>query len=78
MCNLVICKICILCLLQQPGQIFVWIQAVLNGRLDQAKHHSTAGSALRRVGKQEVLPVNDEGLNASLGTVVGDLQPAIF
>ena len=68
----------ILGLLQQPGQVSIGIQTILNGRLDQAKHNCAAGCSLRSVGKQEVLAVNDEGLNASFCPVVGDLQPAVF
>ena len=63
-------------MLQQLGQILVRIQAILNSSLDQAKHYRTAGGSLRGIGKQEVLPVNDERLNASFRTVVGDLQSA--
>ena len=39
---------------QQPGQISVGIQAVLNGCLDQAEHNCAAGGALGGIGEQEV------------------------
>ena len=59
------------CLLQQPGQVAVGIQTVLHGGLDQAERHGTAGGAFGRVGKQEVLPVDDEGLDEALmGTFI--------
>lgn len=38
-------------------------------RLDEAENHRAALCALRRVGKQEVLAVNDEGLYAALGVL---------
>ena len=76
--NFGIRQICILRLLHQPGQVFIRVKTVLNSRLDQAEHNCAAGGSLWCVSEQEVLPVNDEGLNASLGTVVGDLQSAVF
>ena len=71
-------QVCVLGSLHQPGQVIVRLQAVLNRRLDQAEHDRTAGSSFRGVGKQEILSVNDEGLNASLRPVIGDLQPAVL
>ena len=44
----------------------------LFGRLDQAEHNCTAGGSLWCIGEQEVLSVNDEGLDTSFRTVVGD------
>ena len=64
--------------LGQPGQVFVRILAILNGRLDQAEYDCTAGGSFRCVGEQEVLPVNDEGFDTSFSPVVAQLQPAIF
>ena len=34
--------------------------------------------SLGRIGKQEVLPVNDKGLNTSLCPVIAQFQSAIF
>ena len=50
----------------------------LFGRLDQAEHYCTADGSLRCIGEQKVLSVNDEGLDTSFRTVVGDFQSAIF
>ena len=61
---------------QQPGQISVGIQAVLNGCLDQAEHNCAASGTLGGIAKQEVLPVNNEGLNAPLVAETG-LEPAV-
>ena len=60
-------QICGIGCFHEPGKISLRVQAIFYGRLDQAEHDSTAGSSLGRVGKQEVLPVNDKRLNASLG-----------
>ena len=76
--NLRIFQIGIVCGFQQPGQILIWIQPILNGRLNQAEHDRTAGSSLGGVGKQEVLPVNDKGLDTPLRPVIAQLQPAVF
>lgn len=54
------------------------VQVILNGGLDQAEHNRTAGGTLQCIGKQEVLSVNDEGLDTSLGTVVAQFQPPVF
>ena len=62
----------------QSGQVFVWIQAVFNGRLDQAEHDCTAGGSLRGISEQEVLPVNDEGLDAALDPAVAQLHSAVL
>ncbi len=65
------------CHINQPGQIPPGIQAVLNRRLNQTEDDRAALSAARRVSKEEVLPVDHEGLNTAFSTVVADLQPAI-
>ena len=70
--------ICILGRLHPPGQVFVWIQVVLNRRLEQAEHDCTVGCSLRRIGEQEVLPVNGEGLDAALSPFVAQLQSTIL
>lgn len=42
-------------------------------------YYCIACSPLRCIGKQEVLPINDKGLNnTSLCPVIGYLQPAVF
>lgn len=51
--NCLICQIRVVCCLHEPGQIAVWIQAVLNGRLDQAEDHCAAGRASYYVGKRQ-------------------------
>lgn len=63
--------------LYEPGQILPGIQPVFNRRLDQAEDDCAALSAARRVGEEEVLPVNHKGLDTALGSVVADLQPTI-
>ena len=49
----------------EPCQVAVWVEAVFNRRLDQAEGHGAAGCSTGGIGKQEVLPVNDERLYAS-------------
>ena len=46
-------------------------------RLDEAENHRAALCALRRVGKQEVLAVNDKRFYAALCAVVRVLQPPV-
>ena len=64
--------------MQEPNQIAVGIQVVLLCGLNQAVDHSAGLSAGRGVGKEPVLPAYDKGLYAALGTVVGELQPAVL
>src|SRR5699024_10752295 len=64
--------------MHEPGQVSVRIQTILHCCLDQAEHHRTAGSSLWCIGEQEVLPVNNEGLDASLCSVVAQLQSAVL
>ena len=66
------------CCFQQPGQVLIGIQPILNGGLDQAEHNGASFRSLGRVGKQEVLPVNDKGLDTSLCPVIAQFQSAIF
>ena len=63
---------------QEPNQIAVGIQVILLCGLNQAVDHSAGLSAGRGVGKEPVLPAYDKGLYAALGTVVGELQPAVL
>ena len=63
---------------QYPEQITVRVQAGFLGRFDQAVDHRAAPGAQRRVGKQEVLPANHEGLDAPLCPVVAQLQPSVL
>lgn len=63
------------CCLDEPGQIPPWIQVVFNHRLDEAEDDCTALCATLRVGKQEVISVNHEGLDTTFSTIVADLQP---
>ena len=42
-----------------------------------AEHDCAAGGSLGCIGEQEILAVNDKGLNTPFCPVVGDLQPAI-
>ena len=73
-----ILQVSVVCCCQQPGQVFIRIQPILNGGLYQAEHDRAASGSLGRIGKQEVLPVNDKGLNAPLCPVIAKLQPAVF
>ena len=59
-------------------QVSVRIQPILNGGLDQAEHNGASFCALGRIGKQEVLSVNDKGLDTPLRPVIAQLQPAVF
>ena len=54
------------------------IQPILNGGLDQAEHNGASFCSLGRIGKQEVLSVNDKGLDTSLCPVIAQLQPAVL
>ena len=55
-------------------QVSIRIQPILNGSLDQAEHHGASFCSLGRIGKQEVLSVNDKGLDTSLCPVITQLQ----
>ena len=65
-------------LLQNPNQVAVRIQCVLLGCLNQTVDHRAGLCTGRRVGKQPVLPSHHKRLYAALGTVVAQLQTAIF
>ena len=71
-------QVCVLGCFHQPGQVAVRVQAIFNGGLDQAEHYCAAGGTLRGIGEQEVLSVNDKGLDTSLCTVIGALQQSVF
>ena len=60
------------------NQIGMRIKPVVLCGFNQAEDDRTALRAARRVGKQEVLSVNDKWLDASLRTVVADFQPTVF
>ena len=45
---------------------------------DDTESYCTRLSARRRVGEQPIFPADDEWLDASLSTVVVDLQPAVL
>ena len=62
----------------QPGQIAVRIKAVLQCSLDHAEDDRTSRCASRRIGKQKVLSVDDEGLNAALSPVVAQFQSTVL
>ena len=64
--------------LQNPGQIAKGIQSRFLSRLDQAVDHRAGLGAQRGIGKQEVLAADHERLDAALGPVVAQLQPAIL
>ena len=66
------------CMVKEPNQVAVGIQVVLLCGLNQAVDHSAGLGAGRGVGKEPVLPAHDEWLNAALGTVVGEFQPAVL
>ena len=60
------------------GQMCIRDRVVLLCGLNQAVDHSAGLGAGRGVGKEPVLPAHDEWLNAALGTVVGEFQPAVL
>ena len=64
--------------LQNVKQIPIRIQPILFLRLNHAEDDRAAPDAAGCVGKQEILPVNDKGLDASFGAVVADFQSAVF
>ena len=66
------------CVVQEPNQVAVGIQVILLCGFNQTVDHSAGLGAGGGVGKEPVLPAHDEGLNAALGTVVGELQPAVL
>ena len=66
------------CVVQEPNQVAVRIQVILLYGFNQTINHSAGLSASRGVGKEPVLPAYDKGLYAALGTVVGELQPAVL
>ena len=65
-------------MVKEPNQVAVGIQVILLCGLNQAVDHSAGLSAGRGVGKEPVLPTYNKGLYAALGTVVGELQPAVL
>ena len=62
----------------QPDQIAVRVKAVLQCGLDHAKDDRASRCASRCIGKQEILSVDDEGLNAVLSPVVAQLRSAVL
>ena len=66
------------CILQDPKQISIWIQAVFLRRFHQTVDHCTGLRATGCIGKQPVLSAHHEGLDAALGAVVAQLQTAIL
>lgn len=60
-----------------PGQIPPGIQAVPNRYLDEAEDDRAALRTTRRIGKEEVLAVDDKGLDTALSPGVADLQSII-
>lgn len=62
---------------QNPGQIAVWIQAILLGGLDQAEVNGTSLRTAGCIGEQEVLPGHYKGFIRSLCTLCeySDKQP---
>ena len=59
-------------------QILVWIEVVFLSRFDDAESSRARLGARRCVGEQPVFSADDKRLDASLGTVVVDLQPAVL
>src|SRR5699024_4214491 len=66
------------CVVQEPNQVAVRVQAILLCSFNQTVDHSAGLGAGGGVGKEPVLPAHDKGLYAALGTVVGELQPAVL
>ena len=64
--------------MEKVVQVSVRVQTILNGGLDQAEHNSASFCSFGRIGKQEVLPVNDKGLDTSLCPVIAQFQSAVF
>ena len=59
-------------------EILVWVEVVFLRRFDDAESGSACLCSRRSIGKQPVLSANDKRLDASLCTVVVDIQPAVL
>ena len=51
---------------------------IRNSGLDNAEHNCTGRGPLRRICKEKILPVYDEGFDAALGKVIADLKPPVI
>ena len=51
---------------------------IRNSGLNNAEHNSTGSGPLWRIGKEEILPVYDEGFDAALGKIVADLKTTVI
>ena len=66
------------CCLQNVEEILIRIKSVFLCSFNHADDDRAALCTAGRIGKQDVLPVNDKWFNASLCAGVADFQPAIF
>ena len=66
------------CLCENILEILVWIEVVFLCCFDDAESCRACLCSRRRIGEQPIFPADDEWLDASLSTVVVDLQPAVL
>ena len=59
-------------------QIGIRIQVIRNSGLVNAEHNCTGRGPLRRICKEEILPVYDEGFDAAFGKVIADFETTII
>lgn len=57
-------------------KILVGIQSTFHSGAYKAEHNRTSGSTFWGIGKQEIFPVDDKGLDTPFRPVIGYLQPA--
>ena len=62
---------------EDEHQIVVRVQDVLLSGLNEAENGGAGLRSPRGIGKQEILTVDDEGLDGAFGPVVGYLQPPV-
>ena len=59
-------------------EILIWVEVVFLRCFDDAESDSARLGARRRIGEEPILSADDERLDAALGAVVVDFQPAVL
>lgn len=59
-------------------EILVWVKTVFPNCFDDTESYRACLGARRRIGEQPILSADDKRLDASLCTVIVDLQPAVL
>ena len=65
-------------LCENISEILVWLQTIFLRRFDDAENCRTCFGTRRGIGEEPILSADDKRLDASLGAVVVDLQPAVL